>query len=233
MVRVLAPCAYPESHSHTYWRLKAEHANPRFTCGICHPPVAFRRVCFLDTRAEGYWHFGQRVEIEVGGWKEPVPPPTGTVESSDAYVIGSGRAPVMTLAEATALFERWKSHEFGWVRARILTLARIHGEYHGDMIAGIEVSSPNIIGAAMNALANQGLIEKLNREGEVDHRMSAIPTNRRKSHVWRLTTKGKVAAAHLRQSLGGTDRLPGPKRKDAFSGDLSKDGTTIQGVLGP
>jgi hypothetical protein len=49
--------------------------------------------------------------------------------------------------------------------------------------------------------------------------------------VWRLTPKGRAAAAHLRKTLGGSDRLPGPKRTDAIDGDVSKNGTTIQGVL--
>jgi hypothetical protein len=73
-------------------------------------------------------------------------------------------------------------------------------------------------------------MEKLNREGVYEPRMSAIPTNRRASPVWRLTAKGRVAVKHLHAYLGDDRRLPGPKRasEPEIEGVISKDGQYVQ-----
>lgn len=182
MVRELAPCAYPDKHAHTYWRLTAKWANPRWTCGRCHPPVALQMVCFIDTRAEGYWHFGERVEIEVGGWESPTAPNPTVRAVSDA--------------ETAATIARWRSDLEGWRKARVVQIARLQGEYHASM--------DNMNGSApTSTLAKAGLLEKLNAAGDVEKRGS--------SYVWRLSARGRVLAIQLRRVLGDTDRLPGPR----------------------
>lgn len=206
-----------------WWRLAAgseltppgEHGI--WTCAICHTPPEplLKHIEWFDEEEDGVLWDAQ-YQAFLG--HEP-------------HVVGQVKASTLNLGEAQALFEKWKGEEYGWVKARILTLARIHGEYHADMMIGVELESPNMIGAAVNALARGGYLEKLNRQGEVEHRQTASGTSRRASYVWRLSAKGRDTAAKLRKALGDSDRLPGPKRSNVIDGQVSRDGRTIQGVL--
>jgi hypothetical protein len=118
-----------------------------------------------------------------------------------------GPQPPMTLAIAQSLFETWRKHEYGWVRAHIIETAGRRGEYHADNSAELQVAEPNVIGAAVNALAKSGLIEKLNAEGRMEHRRArAAASHARASYVWRLTSKGERLYHHLVGEIGMPDQ---------------------------
>lgn len=184
-----------------------------WVCGICHPtPRVFTAVERYDAAVHG------EVSVAPVAYRPP------------ARRIGQGST--LDVREATALFEKWKAEEFGWVKAKILTVARQRGEYHADDMIGLELAQPNMIGAAVNALARAGFLEKLNREGRIEHRETRSKTSRRASYVWRLSARGRVLAEELKRGpMQGTERMPGPKRPGHWDGVISRDGTVVQGVL--
>lgn len=105
--------------------------------------------------------------------------------------------------EALRVLEVWRGEATGWVRARVLALARRNGEYHADMMVGVRLGPPRTLDVVTDHLARQGLIEKLNAAGEREHR----PTrNRSKAWVWRLTPEGHVMGDALHEKIG--DKLP-------------------------
>lgn len=109
-----------------------------------------------------------------------------------------GHQPALSLADVQQLFTTWRSREYGWVRAHILLQAAEAGEWHCDDTADWDLAQPNVIGAAVNALAKGGLLEKRNRHGEVEHRRgSAAAAHGRASYVWRATERGKQVARKL------------------------------------
>lgn len=109
-----------------------------------------------------------------------------------------GHRPALSLADVQALFAAWKTREYGWVRAHILLQAAEAGEFHADDTAEWELAQPNVIGAAVNALAKAQLLEKRNRQGEVEHRRgSSAAAHGRASYVWRATPSGLHVARQL------------------------------------
>lgn len=109
-----------------------------------------------------------------------------------------GASEALSLAEVQAIFRAWRDQEYSFVRARILLAAAENGEWHADDIAFLQIEEPNVIGAAVNALAKEGLLEKLNGAGEVEHRKgSAEAAHGRASYVWRATEQGKCVARKL------------------------------------
>lgn len=124
---------------------------------------------------------------------EPVMTPVGTPG------VYGGRVPAFTVAEASQAFATWKATEFGWLKTRVLLLAREHGEYHSEMLVGVGLTNRNLIGALTNSLASQDLMEMLNRRGDPETRISSN-TSRRKSNVWRLTITGRAMADDLAAS---------------------------------
>lgn len=118
-----------------------------------------------------------------------------------------GSIPTLSVREADELFNSWRPMEYGWLRARIIALAARHGEYHADMLAGVEITEPNQVGAAVQALARMDILEKLNRDGDVEHRTgTSDAAHGRQSYVWRLTPKGRVLGDRWREERG--DKLP-------------------------
>jgi hypothetical protein len=80
----------------------------------------------------------------------------------------------------------------------ILLTAAERGEFHADDLADVHLPEPNLIGAAVNALAKGGLLEKLNRHGQLEHRKGVAPAAySRASYVWRPTKRGKEVARPL------------------------------------
>lgn len=113
--------------------------------------------------------------------------------------LGSRGGVTRSLEEGQALIEDHKADEARFVRESILRVALRSGEVHADDLSGLEVSSPNVIGAQINALARSRLLEKLNRRGAVEHRKArAKASHGRASYVWRLTDKGRRQAERLR-----------------------------------
>lgn len=112
--------------------------------------------------------------------------------------LGSRGGHTESLAEGQQLQERFKSDEAEAVRRYILRIAYRVGEFHADDGARIHVTSPNMIGAQINALAKKGWLEKKNRHGEVEHRKAkAKASHGRASYVWRLTDAGRRVAERL------------------------------------
>jgi hypothetical protein len=215
------PGCYKHEREH-WWRLRADSpATPEgehgiWTCGLCHPmPEPLRPQCEpFDERVHGPV-FDAAVRAR---YPSPEPEPVG-------HVIGQATPATLTLETATALIEKWKAQEFGWVRALVVTLARIHHEYHADLLIGMEVHAP-AVGAAINSLSKSGLLEKASHEP----RQTKNPTSRRASYPWRLTPRGQEFAMMLRRKMGNTDRLPRPPRRDApeVEGAISADGQYVQ-----
>lgn len=109
-----------------------------------------------------------------------------------------GHQPALSLSDVQQIFATWRSREYGWVRAHILLQAAEAGEFHADDCADWDLAQPNVIGAAVNALAKAGLLEKLNRHGEPEHRRgSSAAAHGRASYVWRATERGKQVARRL------------------------------------
>ena len=210
-----------------WWRLRAGGTRTVaglagiWRCSICHAPPEP-----LLPEIERW-----DVTVHEDEWAQALVEERGLPAVSPTHIVGQTTASTLNVTKATELFSKWRGEEFGWVKARIVTLARIHGEYHADMMIGVTLSQPNMIGAAVNALARSGYLEKLNREGDVEHRQTRSGTSRRASYVWRLSADGRALSAHLRKALGNTDRLPGPPATGSIHGTVSKDGTTIQGAL--
>lgn len=125
-----------------------------------------------------------------------------------------GPVPPMTLDRAQELLERWRADEMGWVRARILQVARLRGEVHADDLADLPLEQPNVIGAVINALC-RGSREwggpLITSTGE-RRRAAAEASHGRRSDVYRLTPVGVTVAYRLRMEVG--DRLPGPRPKE-------------------
>jgi hypothetical protein len=117
---------------------------------------------------------------------------------SDRSGFRGGSVPPITLSEVQALFETWRASEYGYVRALILLTAAERGEFHADDLAHLALPQPNVIGAAVNALARAHLLEKRNRSGEIEHRKGAAEAaHARASYVWRATPAGIIAARRL------------------------------------
>lgn len=119
-----------------------------------------------------------------------------------------GPVPPLTLEAAIALLKEWRGEEMGWVRARIVQLARRHGEYHADQLAEVQLAQPNVIGAAVRALMSGGYIEPTGER----RRNEAKAAHGRRSDVYRLTERGRTLAGRLQDEVG--DRLPGPRPQE-------------------
>lgn len=115
--------------------------------------------------------------------------------------LGSRGGTTATLEEGQARLETARADDAPRIRSAILRTALHRGEFHADDAADWPVSQPNQIGAQVNALAKMGLLEKLNANGEPEHRKArAKASHGRASYVWRLTGKGHVEAARARPS---------------------------------
>lgn len=111
--------------------------------------------------------------------------------------------PPLDVELADEMFDFFRVAEYGWVRARIVLLALRAGEFHAEQMAEIQLPQPNMIGAAVNALATWGVLEKKNRRGEQEHRSGSNPASHgRASYVWRLTDpRGRQFAARMPSRL--------------------------------
>lgn len=102
--------------------------------------------------------------------------------------LGSRGGTTESLEEGQALQQQHKLAEADVVRRFILRIAYGNGEFHADDAAALDVTSPNLVGAQVNALAKKGLLEKKNRQGIIEHRKAkAKASHGRASYVWRLT----------------------------------------------
>jgi predicted ArsR family transcriptional regulator len=119
--------------------------------------------------------------------------------------LGSRGGTTATLEEGQARLEESLQDDSERIRSAILRSAFVRGEFHADQAAEWPIRQANQIGAQVNALARMGLLEKLNRDGELEHRKAkAKASHGRASYVWRLTAKGRKAAeaALERRRLG-------------------------------
>lgn len=149
-------------------------------CNICHEPPA-PLAPYLES-------FNPIVHMEYLETK-----------AGSAVVYTQADRMAVTYDEALATIKRWRKEDDGWVKARIVTMARINGEWHASEMVD-EPKVPN----AVQALSRAALIEKVNALGKIERRGT--------TYVWRLSATGRAYAAHLRRALGNTDRLPGPKQ---------------------
>lgn len=84
------------------------------------------------------------------------------------------------------MFRTWKREEYGWLKARILLIARQKGEFHGDYLAATELTERSIIGACVGALVRAQLIRSTG-----EHRRSrTVAGHGRRSYVYELTARG-------------------------------------------
>jgi hypothetical protein len=167
------------------------------TCDRCGKPLTTYRsdARFCSERCRARWNNKHRTpkpptSIRIdGGRSAQGQPRTG---------IRGGHLPPLSLADVQTLFESWRRREYGWVRAHILLQAAEAGEWHSDHAAEWELAQPNLIGAAVNALAKAGLLVKLNRRGEIEHRPGASKASHgRASYVWTATLRGEQVARAL------------------------------------
>lgn len=106
-----------------------------------------------------------------------------------------------SLEEAQGLYDAHRHNEKEQLRAFILRVAYAKGEVHADDCADLDLSSVNMIGAQINALAKSGLLQKLNARGAPEHRKArAKASHGRASYVWSLTMKGEKVVESWRQS---------------------------------
>lgn len=113
-----------------------------------------------------------------------------------------GHLPPLTLEQAQSLFRTWRKDEWGLTCIRIVRIAAVYEEYHGDYLAEELVTERNIIGAAVNALVKQGFLASTG-----EHRKGRSPASHgRRSYVYRLTWRGK----QLARALPGGDAPPLP-----------------------
>lgn len=106
---------------------------------------------------------------------------------------GSRGGRTASLAQAQEMFRRWKPEEYGWLKARILLIARQKGEFHGDHLEGTELTERSIIGATVNALVRAGLIRSTG-----EHRRSRTAAGHaRRSYVYVLTEYGESVLVQL------------------------------------
>lgn len=100
---------------------------------------------------------------------------------------GSRGGSTVSLAQAQEMFRRWKPEEFGWLKARILLIAKAKGEFHGDFLEGTELSERSIIGATVNSLVRSHLLVSTG-----EHRRSRTAAGHaRRSYVYVLTVRGR------------------------------------------
>lgn len=127
----------------------------------------------------------------------PEPPaPVSKVETDGR--LGSRGGSTESLEEGQALMEQHKVTESEVVRRFILRTAYGKAEFHADDAADLDTTSPNLIGAQVNALAKLGLLEKLNKQGQPEHRKGTSKASHgRASYVWRLTQRGYDEARKL------------------------------------
>jgi uncharacterized low-complexity protein len=119
-------------------------------------------------------------------------------------VTGQGQRGGTTVSfeEAGALFQMWRAETWGWLKARIVVIARRRGEFHGDDLAGVELGERNIIGAVVNALVTSGWLESTG-----EHRAGrSAASHGRRSYVYRLTERGEQLADSVAHVERG--RLP-------------------------
>jgi len=114
-----------------------------------------------------------------------------------AGALGSRGGTTISVEMAHALFERWKTEEYAWLKARILLIAKKHGEYHADYMATVEMTQRNLIGASVRALVASGLIASTG-----EHRTGqTVASHGRRSYVYRLTGSGEVMVAERRAEM--------------------------------
>ena len=104
-----------------------------------------------------------------------------------------GSFPPLTLEQAQGLFAHWRRDEWGWLRTVIIRIAAQKGEFHADYIAEQQLTERNMIGAAVNALCNQGF---LTSTGEHRKGRSKVSHGRR-SYVYTLTARGRALSRAL------------------------------------
>lgn len=126
-----------------------------------------------------------------------------------------GPVPPLTLAEAQAIFRKYREHEYGWVRVKILYLAREKGEFHADMLADVDLDQRNVIGAAVNALAKSKLITPTDEHRHAESSAS----HRRRSYVYEITDRGSVLLSEI-DRRGGITTFNQPKGSKEM--DLTK-----------
>lgn len=108
-----------------------------------------------------------------------------------------GSLPPLTLEQAQGLFAHWRRDEWGWLRTVIIRIAAKHDEFHADYIAEQQLSERNMIGAAVNALCNQGFLVSTG-----EHRKgSSKVSHGRRSYVYKLTERGRNLSRVLPPSV--------------------------------
>lgn len=128
--------------------------------------------------------------------------------------VGTRGGSTLSLGMAQALFERWKVEEYGWLKARILLIAKKHGEYHADHLATVEISQRNLIGASVNALSVQKLIRSTG-----EHRVGkTVASHGRRSYVYQLTEDGQRMVDLHRADLIALAEGPPQSQQQALFG---------------
>jgi hypothetical protein len=113
-------------------------------------------------------------------------------------VIGERGGTTATFQEAQDLIDAQKAHWREAIRHDILETLEVAGEWHSDDLIplGVPADCKNVIGAAVGALVNQGLIEETG-----ERRKSAAPESHgRKSNVYRLTPRGREKLHRVNKS---------------------------------
>jgi hypothetical protein len=122
--------------------------------------------------------------------------------------LGERGGSTATLGDAQDLIDAQKAHWREAIRHDILETLELAGEWHADDLValGVPADCKNVIGAAVGALVNQGLIEETG-----ERRKSTAPESHgRKSNVYRLTTKGRMKLRPTNQVTAG-ESLGGPE----------------------
>jgi hypothetical protein len=136
-------------------------------------------------------------------------------------LIGERGGSTATFEEGQDLIEAQKIHWREAIRTDILETLDVAGEWHADdlITLGVPADCKNVIGAAVGALVNRGLIEETG-----DRRKSTAPESHgRKSNVYRLTTKGRQKLRPTNQVTAG-ESLGGPE-KASRGGSSAGEGT--------
>lgn len=127
---------------------------------------------------------------------------------------GSRGGSTLSLAMAQTLFERWKVEEYGWLKARILLIAKKHDEYHADYLASVEMSQRNLIGASVSALTTQRLLRSTG-----EHRVGkTVASHGRRSYVYQLTKDGQRMVDLHRADLIALAEGPPQSQQQALFG---------------
>jgi hypothetical protein len=146
-------------------------------------------------------------------------------------LIGERGGSTATFEEGQDLIEAQKIHWREAIRTDILETLDVAGEWHADdlITLGVPADCKNVIGAAVGALVNRGLIEETG-----ERRKSTAPESHgRKSNVYRLTAKGRQKLRRVHQAchgeeVGGVDN---PQESSALSTAESRGSSRGSGVV--